>query len=75
MWVLRRIINPMILSHFEMRHALYFRGNSFSELRLPDAINRSRRARDFLTQISCHREVQGMLRRLVPGYQTNRSNE
>jgi hypothetical protein len=65
----------MILSHYEMRHALYFRGHSFSELRLLDAIARSRRARDFLTQVTCHREVQVQLRRLVPGYQTGRSDE
>ncbi len=38
-----------------------FRGHSFSELWLQDAINRSRRARYFSTQVSCHREVQGML--------------
>jgi hypothetical protein len=68
-------IFEMVLSHYEMRHALYFRGQSISELRLRDAITRSRRARDFLTQVTCHREMQVALRRLVAGYQTGRSNE
>jgi hypothetical protein len=68
-------LEKMVLSNYEMRHAFYLRGHSFSELRLRDAINQSQRARDDLTQVSCHCEVQGILRRLVPGYQTNRSNE
>jgi hypothetical protein len=68
-------IIEMVLSHNEMRHAFYFRGQSISELRLRDVITRSQRARDFLTQVTCHREVQVALRRLVPGYQTGRSNE
>ncbi|EFX72856.1 hypothetical protein DAPPUDRAFT_253911 [Daphnia pulex] len=67
--------SSVIESHYEMKHALYFRGQSISELRLRDAITRSRRARDFLTQVTCHREVQVALRRLVPGYQTGRSND